>query len=650
MSPRDYLTLLRESWLIVVGGMVLGIVIGTVLTFVVPPSYESTAVFYVSTPNSSGNASDNYNGAQLSAERVASYSELLTGLRVASDASAELGGNPDPDTVQDRISTETTDQTVVLTMTVSGRSPEDANRVAKAVSDVFLRLVGGLETPRAAPGTAAAAPTVLTQVVLPPTFTPDPVSPKLALDVPIGAVVGIVLALGVAIVRRTLDVTISSPEQLEEVVDAAVLGAVPTDPAATENPVALLDTGDATDERHWLRAEAYRRIRTNFEFADVDVGHRVVVVSSTDAGEGKTSLSLNLATALAAVGSRVVVVDADLRRPQALKVLGLDGTVGLTTVITGAVDLATAVQHWAPGGIDLLGAGVLPPRPNELLASKAAAGVLAALRERYDVVVVDSPPLGPVTDAANLARHADGVLLVCRASSTSRHDLARVVSTLRLGGIAILGAVLSGVRLSASSKRSYYGRDDAGTSSPRTATPAMPATPGVPAPPPPPAARTSPSPPSPAPAGPPPSLPVPRPAPVAAGRATDLGEDARTSRIPLPVAARYRVAPPAPGPSPAQTVAVAVIAPPTDGAPADPSSGDGEVGQDDELAHDEADGGPDGAAERGEEEGRGEAHGDADPDRERDGVLVAPVLQQDGEGLVEGGDDRPERQNGHGGA
>ena len=189
------------------------------------------------------------------------------------------------------------------------------------------------------------------------------------------------------------------------------------------------------------RAEAFRQLRTNLQFIDVDRPHRVLVITSAMPSEGKTTTLANLAIALATAGHRVLVVDADLRRPKLTDLLGLDRSVGLTNVLSGRVAPGQVIQHWAEG-VDVLASGPLPPNPSELLGSTQMASTLQHLGAQYDIVLVDTPPLLPVADAAAVAPATDGVLLVCRFKTT-REQLGGAVHALQAVSAALLGTVFS---------------------------------------------------------------------------------------------------------------------------------------------------------------------------------------------------------------
>lgn len=431
MNARDYLTVLRERKLLILGCVLACLVLAGGLTALIPKTYESSVSFYVvadpRAPQTRLNpGSDLFAGAQLAQARIESYKELVVGPRVAQDAATALGGGVSAADVRAKLGASSPEDTVVLTVTATDSSPAGAVDVLKAVSTSFIRLVEQLETP---PG--GEDPAVRVQLLQQPTKASSPVAPQLSLNLFIGFLAGLVIGFGLAIARRSMDVSVRSPEELEVATEAAVLGVVPEDASGAGR----LGSGP--------RAEAVRRIRTNLEFSNVDGTCRVIVVTSALADEGKTTVACDLAGALAAVGHKVVMVNGDLRRPPPPAVPGLGKPIGLTTVLTGRVELYRAVQRQAMDGVDILASGRHPPRPNELLSSDRAGKVIDELKVRYDFVIVDAPPVLPVADAMNLGIHADGAIVVCRWGKTGKHQVASAVSSLRSVSIPIVGTILS---------------------------------------------------------------------------------------------------------------------------------------------------------------------------------------------------------------
>jgi capsular exopolysaccharide synthesis family protein len=203
--------------------------------------------------------------------------------------------------------------------------------------------------------------------------------------------------------------------------------------------------------------EALRELRTNLSFLDVDQPPRIIVVTSSVPGEGKSTVTANLAVTLAAAGENIVVVDGDLRRPTLVDVFGLVPGVGVTDVLAGTADLGDVLQPWsALPNLSVLGSGRIPPNPSELLGSQAMKKMLSTLAQNA-TVLIDAPPLLPVTDAAVLSRVADGAIVVIQAGKTTQEQLDQSLGNLEKVRGRVLGTVLNYVPTRGADAYSYYG-------------------------------------------------------------------------------------------------------------------------------------------------------------------------------------------------
>jgi capsular exopolysaccharide synthesis family protein len=261
---------------------------------------------------------------------------------------------------------------------------------------------------------------------------------------------GLVAGMAIAVLRRALDTKIRGEQDVEGMTNSAILGVVPYDEDAPTHPVVM------HDDPLGARSEAIRRLRTNLQFVEAASVVRAIVVTSSIAGEGKSTTSINLAVSLADAGHRVLLVDADLRRPAIAKYLGLEGEVGLTTVLIGKAVVEDVVQPFGASSLDILASGPVPPNPSELLGSKSMANLIELAKETYDTIVLDSSPLLPVTDAAVLSSITDGTLLVLGADRVHRPQLRNSLASLQTIGANILGIVLNKVSRQDSSNYGYY--------------------------------------------------------------------------------------------------------------------------------------------------------------------------------------------------
>lgn len=282
------------------------------------------------------------------------------------------------------------------------------------------------------------------QLVTPATPANRPFRPTPVRTAALAAAIGLTFGLGLAFLVDYLD---DSLKNIEDVGRAApglpVLGAIPWVPGWKDRKRAVLVS---LDDPKALPSEAYRTVRTSVQFLGLDRPLRTLQVTSAGAHEGKTTTLANLAVTLAHAGQRVVVVCCDLRKPRLHEFFGLSNNVGFTSVLLGDVPLLVAVQPvTAVPGLSLLASGPPPPNPSELVGGLRGAEVLSALAASYDVVLIDCPPVLPVTDAAALSRRVDATLLVATAGTTTKKALSRAVELLRQVDAPLIGAVLNGV-------------------------------------------------------------------------------------------------------------------------------------------------------------------------------------------------------------
>ena len=280
-------------------------------------------------------------------------------------------------------------------------------------------------------------------VLVTPAQTPvSPSSPKPVQDALLGLAAGLALGLGAAFLRDSLDDRLTSKETTEHAGRAPVLAMTPVVTSWRRQKPLVVSVTEPTSPA----AESYRSLRTSLQFARQEGQLRSLVVTSPGVGEGKTATLANLGVVFAQAGERVVLVSCDLRRPRIGEFFGLDEQVGLTSVLLGERTLDETLLP-VPGfdRLTLLPAGPVPPNPAELLNNPRARDVFTQLRDHFDLVLIDSPPVLPVTDAAILSQHADATLMLAAAGQTRRADLHRAVEKLDQVGATILGIVLNKV-------------------------------------------------------------------------------------------------------------------------------------------------------------------------------------------------------------
>ncbi len=313
---------------------------------------------------------------------------------------------------------------------------------------VYSMLLSKLEEAR-----IAAAKQTSDAKVIDPAYPPgSPVKPRKRLNVILGLILGLMMGVGMAFVVEYMDTSVRSPEEVERILGVPVIGAIPEIGGRDirEKLVTHYDPLSPT-------AEAFKGIRTNIRFSGVSGDVRVILVTSSGPGEGKSTVASNLAITMAQMGNRVVLVDGDLRRPMVHRIFGLEKEPGLTEVIMGDVGLGEViVSSEEVGGLDIVVCGHIPPNPTEVLGSERARVVIEELRGMYDYVVIDSAPLMPVTDAIEISAYSDGVILVVRHNVTNINSLKKAIYMLERVQAKVLGIIFNSMVISVFTLGSKY--------------------------------------------------------------------------------------------------------------------------------------------------------------------------------------------------
>ena len=504
---RKYFALFLRWWWLIVVCAALGAGAAFYYNSRIVPSYTSTATLLVQMGSARDQATSIY-----AAQRMAStHSQMLTGRVVMAAAVERLGLSWSPNALAGRIRTTQVPDTGLIRLSATHTDPTLTAQIANTVAESYVAYNEQMQQGRyaeyldsvlqqmndmaalieqttaaiAAMGTPitgeehaelARLETTLSgyrnthatlwnsyeQMRLTTTLSTDSVTLFEPAEVPRGpnstgkgqnillaAAAGAALAAGVAFLIDYLDDTIKSPDDVREALGLNTLGAIGQRKG---------DEGELILSEHPRAAlsEAYRRLRTNVRFSSLDNPVKTLLVTSPGTTEGKSVTAANLAVAMAQAGLKVVLVDADLRRPRVHRIFGLEKSSGLTqSLLVGRLDGNVRATDKAEG-LGILTCGEIPPNPAELLGSQRMVALLADLKAHVDVVIIDSPPLLPVTDAAVLARSVDGVLLVLQAGKTRRSAATQAMESLRQVGANVIGAVLNAVPLRRGGYYYYY--------------------------------------------------------------------------------------------------------------------------------------------------------------------------------------------------
>ena len=447
---RIWAVVRRNAWILALF-TVLGVAGAWGVSMLMPTKYTSTASVFVSV-DSDGSISDAYQSTQFAEQRMQSYAQLVSGDVLAEQVIKDLNLDMTPRDLTKELEATVVQDTVVMEISATDTDAAQAQRIAsdavKVLSNQAEQLEartdnndnkGNSKSRSSSNQQSTTAPRI--SLINSPEKATQPSSPKMAMNLILGGVLGFLVACILVALRFFLDRSVRSSEELVRRTGLPKLGRVPVIPEAQRTKPL-----DFNDDRV-RSAEAFRELRVKLRFVNVDNPPRVISVTSARIADGKSMTSLNLAGALAADGDTVCLVDADMRRSKMTTYFGgaIHSSVGLSTALAGDADVADVLQETEITGLDVLAAGVTPPNPGELLGSQAFRHILDELRERYDWVIVDTPPILPVTDGALVATTVDAVIVAVRYGKRNYDDVTRTLASLRAVHAPIIGTVLTGV-------------------------------------------------------------------------------------------------------------------------------------------------------------------------------------------------------------
>lgn len=443
MDLGEFVRALRKGWPVVLAFVVVGAGLGIALSVLSTKVYRADVQVFVAT-STSASADQLQAGNSFTQDRVQSYTSIATSPSVTEPVIKSLGLRLSQPQLAHKISADAPQTKVLINLHVTDGNANQAATLANAVAARFISAVERTEQTD-----AHGKPVVKLTVIHPATVPLNPIKPTRALDIGLGLLLGLVVGLSVVVLRDVLDNTVKGPEDFEQL-GVPVLGYVPFDKRTAKSPIAF------RSDPHGPRAEAYRQLRMNLQFINVDDVPHIIAVTSAVPGEGKSTTALNLAAALAEGGFRVCLIEADLRRPTLAKTLGLIADVGFTTALIGRAPIESLLQS-AGNNLAVLTSGPVPPNPSELLISEQARMIIGRIADSVDYTIIDTAPLLPVADGAEVAALADATLVVHHAGKSTREQASRAVEALAKVGERPVGVVLNMITRSRGSYDDQYG-------------------------------------------------------------------------------------------------------------------------------------------------------------------------------------------------
>ena len=427
MSIRDLLGVIRTRWRLIAFCMLVVVGATAATTIVTTPVYEATARIYLETEKAVDNRpSGSY---AITQKDLNTYVAILGSPAVQDPLRERLGLAPGSEL---NVSATVAELTNMLDVRAQSSNPELAAAVANTAGPVLAESAQRF-SPLLANNNQAVKATAVTPAVVPGA----PISPNVKTNLALALLAGLIVGVGVALVRHMSDTKVRGEDDIRELSDRPILGTIPL---VKRSGSAVLSIAD---EPHSHHAEAIRRLRTNILFVDVTTQGHSFVITSSNPGEGKTTTSVNLALAMADAGSKVLLIDGDLRNPTVAKTMGIEGGSGLTTVLLRRAEALDVVQRWRDTNLYVLPAGQIPPNPSELLGSEAMSLLFQKLSQDFDYILVDSPPINPVIDAVLLNQLTHGLIMVVAAERTKKRELEAALRSLKTVEVPVSGFALN---------------------------------------------------------------------------------------------------------------------------------------------------------------------------------------------------------------
>lgn len=480
VNDLDLLRLVRavlnRAWVVGLVALLCAAITFSVTFFCITPKYEASAMFYVNNSDLSiGSASVSISSGDLTTSRnlVDSYIVILKTRDTLVDVIDYAGVNYSYVELRKMISASSVNETEIFQATVTCPDPQEAERIANAIAYILPKRIGNIID-----GSSAK---VVEAAVIPS----SPSSPGYTENTVLGFLIGLIIAAAIIVVREVFDISVRAEEDISQSCKHPILVSVPNMAVSGKGGSGYYGYGKSKSNKKagkyaavkpsaknalmgpdisFAASEAYKLLRTKLQFSFADENNcRVIGVSSALSGEGKSLTAINLAFTLSQLNKRVLLVDCDMRRPTLAEKLGILKQPGLSSYLTRQSPLEELVQFCGikdnEDAFHVISAGQNPPNPIELLSSERMKDALDAMREAYEYVILDLPPVGEVSDAMAVAKETDGMLLVVRQNYCDRIVLSEAVRQFEFINAKILGVVFNCIsEYSGNYGKGYYKR------------------------------------------------------------------------------------------------------------------------------------------------------------------------------------------------
>ncbi|MTI72000.1 MAG: polysaccharide biosynthesis tyrosine autokinase [Firmicutes bacterium] len=441
LELREFIyILLKGKWIIILITILAILISGLISYFLIEPEYKTFTTLMVGKLKDYDTKDIEYQDILINQKLVSTYGEIAKSRLVSREVINNLNLNMTYEEIKKKVEVSLVKDTEIIKINVTDTNPFLATKIANETAKVFKESV-----------------TKIIQIeniqIIDKALVPsNPISPKPLFNMSISAVLGIMVSILIVFLLEYFDNTLKTPEDVEKYLSIPILGMIPLiENVCREDRKIIVYENPKSPV-----SEAYRTLRTNIKFSNIDKKIKVIVITSPSSGEGKSTTAVNLATTMAQNGKKVLLIDSDLRKPTIHKHFKISNDKGLISCLLEDIDYERIIFSTVISGFDVLTSGRVPPNPSELMDSKKMRGFINSVKKEYDLVIIDTPPVGMVTDATVLSTVTDGVLLVFETGETIIKVSQNAKNLLDKVKANVLGVVLNKIPVKEGYYKYYY--------------------------------------------------------------------------------------------------------------------------------------------------------------------------------------------------
>lgn len=448
----------QRWWIILLSVFVVGALTAWISFYVFKPVYEGTTKILIQTQTASNQII--YNDLLTNQKLVKTYSEIIKSNRVSEEVIHRLNLSITPEELLKKVTTKSNEESLITSITVQDYSPQGAVDIANAYAQAFYEIVNSVMQ--------VDNVSMLDIAKLPP--DPQPVFPKPFVNISISIFLTLVICIILILLYESIDKRIKSEEDLLRELELPVLGSIShlgkignwrgskmeRNRRLNDSKRGQMKQLVCIDEPNSIEAEAFRRLRTNIRYSGVSKELKSLIITSAYSGEGKSTTIANLAIVMIQAGKKVLLIDADLRKPTIHHFFRIRNNIGLTNILIKQLEVQEVIQEVEGIGLHVISTGPLPPNPAELLGSHEMIELLEYGTHQYDLVLIDVPPILSLSDGQVIARHIEGALLVVRSNKVPKDNVKKAKQLLEHVGANIIGTIINDVKIKSKPKEEYY--------------------------------------------------------------------------------------------------------------------------------------------------------------------------------------------------